>query len=347
MYRLSSCLLAALAAVLGLVPPARAAQDGRADAEKLIRHGVELRRDHDDEAAQREFQKAYDLVHTPRAAGQLGLAEQALGRWEDAERHVSEAIHAAADPWVIKNRTALDQALNTIQAHLGRVEVISDQEGAAVSVNGKEVGHLPLPEPVRVSAGQVDIEVSAPGYTSVQRTVSIVGGQYQKVVIHLPKEAPAPVAQPQPSAGPEPTAPAALPPAPAAEPESSSVRPVLKWTAAGLGGAGLITGVVFTILHQQGVSSFDGSCGGVAPDGRILDKMGNPSSSCDQRYKSNQTDQLAFIVGYAAAGAFAATWLILQLTEPSSSGGSAEHASRGPICLPAPSGVGVSCALRF
>ena len=193
-----------MAAVLGFAPWALAAQDGTAEAEKLIRHGVELRRIHDDDAAQREFQKAYDLVHTPRAAGQLGLAEQALGRWEDAERHVSEAIHAPADPWVVKNRPALDQALNTIQAHLGRIEVIGDQNGAMVSVNAREVGRLPLAEPVRVSAGQVDIQVSAPGYVPVQRTVTIVGGQYQKVVVHLAKEAPAPVPQPQATAGAEP-----------------------------------------------------------------------------------------------------------------------------------------------
>ena len=65
---------------------------------RLIRHGIELRKVHDDEGAAREFQKAYDQVHTPRAAGQLGLAEQALGRWEDAERHVGRRCTRPATP---------------------------------------------------------------------------------------------------------------------------------------------------------------------------------------------------------------------------------------------------------
>ena len=99
---------------------------------------------HDDEGAAREFQKAYDQVHTPRAAGQLGLAEQALGRWEDAERHVGEALHATGDAWVVKNRAILDEALGAIQGHLARVEVIGDPDGADVSVNGRLVGKLPL-----------------------------------------------------------------------------------------------------------------------------------------------------------------------------------------------------------
>ena len=55
---------------------------------------------------------------------------------------------------------------------------------------------------------------------------------------------------------------------------------------------------------------------------------------------------IKFIASYAAAGLFAATWLVLQLTEPAA-GSSAEHASLGPACAPAVSGVGVSCALRF
>jgi hypothetical protein len=58
----------------------------------LIRRGIELRKAHDDPGAVPYFQKAYDLVHTPRAARQPGLAEQALGRWEDAEQHVREAL---------------------------------------------------------------------------------------------------------------------------------------------------------------------------------------------------------------------------------------------------------------
>src|SRR4051812_23115353 len=161
------------------------------EADSLIRHGIELRKAHDDEGAAREFQKAYDQIHTPRAAGQLGLAEQALGRWEDAERHVGEALHAAGDAWVVKNRVILDEALGAIQGHLARIEVLGDPEGADVSVNGRGVGKLPLKEAVRVSAGEVEVELHASGYVPMQRTLTIVAGQYQRLVLHLTKEAPA------------------------------------------------------------------------------------------------------------------------------------------------------------
>src|SRR6478609_9704495 len=126
------------------------ADDRDRESDRLIRHGIELRKALDDEAAALEFQKAYDLIHTPRAAGQLGLAEQALGRWEDAEHHIREAMQASGDPWIVKNQAVLADALGIIQGHLGRVEVMGDPEGADVSVNGRKVGKLPLAEAVPV-----------------------------------------------------------------------------------------------------------------------------------------------------------------------------------------------------
>src|SRR4051812_32537894 len=84
---------------LGIAGGTAFAGGAQQEADKLLRHGVELRKAHNDEAAALEFQKAYDLVHTPRAAGQLGLAKQALGLWEEAERYVGEAVHAAEDAW--------------------------------------------------------------------------------------------------------------------------------------------------------------------------------------------------------------------------------------------------------
>jgi hypothetical protein len=329
--------------------PARA-EDAERQADKLIRHGIELRRRLDDDSAVREFQKAYDLVHSPRAAGQLGLAEQALGRWEDAERHLIEALAASDDPWVTKNRDPLQQSLATTQTHVGRVDVTGEPPGASVSVNGRPVGLLPLPEAVLVSAGQVNVRVSAEGYVSQDRNFPIVGGQYQRVAVNLAKIA---TQAPQPSGAVTPIdgTPAATPAAgstPAAGDEGpSDTRRVLKWTALGLAGAGLVTGVIATVLHSQNSSTFKNQ-GCFDDNGKGVDANRNPVPSCQSALDATNTDQTLMIVGYAAAGVFAATWLVLQLTEPSSAPAAApEQASRWPLCAPSLAGLGISCAARF
>jgi hypothetical protein len=325
------------------------------EADRLIRHGIELRKAHDDEGAAREFQKAYDQVHTPRAAGQLGLAEQALGRWEDAERHVGEALHAPGDAWVVKNRAILDEALGTIQAHLARIEVIGDPEGADVSVNGRVVGKLPLQAPVRVSAGEVEVELHAPGYAAAQRTLAIVGGQYQRLVLHLTREAPAAAGDTpsvtkaggdqRPPSGSTSIAPLIATAPPAEEP--STVRTVLKWSAAGLAAVGLVVGVVATIEHGNNVSAFDNHTPRCFDnDGRAVDASNTPVTACQGNLDSYRSDKTWAIVGFAGAGAFAVTWLILQLTEGSPAP-AAEHALVAPLCAPSLSGLGLSCELRF
>jgi hypothetical protein len=350
-------------AVLILGLGALAAQPGRAEdpqreADRLIRHGIELRKALDDEAAAREFQKAYDLVRTPRAAAQLGLAEQALGRWEDAERHVREALRAPDDPWVAHNRGTLAETMSTIQSHLGRVEVNGDPPGAHVSVNGRPVGDLPLEQAVIVSAGDVDIELRAPGYRPAQRTVRLVAGQYQRVVVHLTPESlpgPAHVDAPPPV---EPAASSAVAatvqasaPAPAAPAGSASItRRVVKWTAGGLALAGLAVGATFTVRHYQNVSAFDAHDPPCADDNgkAVLQGSGAQApAQCQHDLDAYRLDTQVAIGAYVAAGAFAATWLILQLTDDSGPASSGEHAFWRPACAPWGAGVGLSCAARF
>ena len=358
------CVAALL--IAGLDLPRANGAGSNDDAEKLIRHGIQLRKTHDDESAAREFQKAYDLVHTPRAAGQLGLAEQALGRWEDAERHVGEALRATDDAWVTKNQTSLAGALGIIQGHLGRIEVTGDPEGAEVSVNGRPAGRLPLADAVAVSAGEVDVDLRAPGYVPAQRTLTIVAGQYQRLVMHLAKENAGPVGaseQPKPvggesgGAGGTSVAPgSAVAPGPirSVDPVGpSAARTVVKWSAAGAAGLGLVVGVVATILHSQNVSAFDNNPANCGDDnGKAFINGTKPPvpgpASCQNSLDAYRSDKTWEIVGYVGAGAFAVTWLVLQLTEGSSpSPMSVEHAWAMPLCAPSSAGLGLSCVTRF
>src|SRR5687767_13732162 len=104
------------AIVAALLLPAAAAHAQGPEA--LIKRGVELRRQGEDQAALREFQRAHALAPTPRAAAQIGLAEQALERWTDAEAHLNEALRARNDPWIRKNRAVLEESLRTVRGRI-------------------------------------------------------------------------------------------------------------------------------------------------------------------------------------------------------------------------------------
>jgi tetratricopeptide (TPR) repeat protein len=114
----SLALTAPLLVFLAIVasPSRLAFAQSNAEADAAISKGVELRRQNKDEEALAQFQRAYKISATPRAKAQMGLAEQAIGRWADAERDLDEAMTQASDPWIIRQRAVLTEAMAVIAA---------------------------------------------------------------------------------------------------------------------------------------------------------------------------------------------------------------------------------------
>jgi hypothetical protein len=177
-------VLAFVAASLGGQAPAGAADK----VDRLVQEGLELRRNGDDQGAYPLLMDAYGMTRSPRAAAQLGFCEQALGRWADAEVHLSEALKATADPWIRKNRDPIVQSLATVKTHIARIEVVGEPTGSEVSINGAVVGHLPMTTPARVAAGEIVVEIRMAGYARASKTLQVVGGQYQKVLLRAEPE---------------------------------------------------------------------------------------------------------------------------------------------------------------
>src|SRR5215475_9606181 len=141
----------AAALIVGLGLTARPARAGdSAEAEALIRQGVELRAQKKDERALPLFEKAYQISRSPRTAGQLGLVEMALGYFVDAERYLGEAVASPDHPWVAKNLPTLKAQLAAAKAQIGELYIVGEPAGAEVLVNGKPVGKLPLAAPIRL-----------------------------------------------------------------------------------------------------------------------------------------------------------------------------------------------------
>jgi hypothetical protein len=144
--------------------------------EGLMAKGVRLRREGDDAGALATFERAYALVPSPRALGQMALAHQALGHWLEAEQGLVEALRSSSDAWVARNRAYLEESLATARAHLAWLEVDCNVVGAEASIGGALPRRLPLDDAVRIPEGEVSVEVRASGYAPIHRTLKIDGG---------------------------------------------------------------------------------------------------------------------------------------------------------------------------
>jgi hypothetical protein len=214
-YALAGLLLCTWTAIG--VPTARA--DATADAEALLTRGIELRRQGDDAGALELFKQAAEAHSTPRAVAQMGLAEQALGRWVEAEEHLKLALDDANNPWVGRNRETLTRSLAAVSEHIGSIELSCDVAGASVSMNGVLAGRTPLSGPLRAAAGSVVFEIVADGFHPMTRSLQVsAGGLARENVTLVPMRValPPPVVAPvvAPVVTPPPTEPVAPPPVP-------------------------------------------------------------------------------------------------------------------------------------
>jgi tetratricopeptide (TPR) repeat protein len=151
-----------------------------------LERGLELREAGRDDEALEVFESLYEREPEPRVLVQIALAEQALGRWIDAEAHLEEALQRP-DDWVAARREVLESALEDIRQHLGWLELRGAPEGSRVSVDGREAAVLPLQEPLRLVAGSVVVEVAHPEHHPWSRPVAVpAGGRARERVTLVP-----------------------------------------------------------------------------------------------------------------------------------------------------------------
>jgi hypothetical protein len=265
------------------------------EVDDLISRGVKLRGEGKDAEALDLFRQAYEISRGPRALAQLGLAEQALGRWVEAESHLKAALDSRDDQWVRSHRQALEGALRYVGQQLGSVEVLSNVNGAKVEVDGKGAGQLPLSQPIRVAAGTHTLTLTCEGYHPAERRFTVSPGGLARETIDL---APIKVAQAEPpkkeldlaptTSGPS-ASPAVVAPVEPAEEKAS----ILPWIAAGSAVAAVAVGAIFLGVRAGHVSKFnDAHCPGDA----ICE---------DERSAANSAQTIATI-GFIGGGALAA-----------------------------------------
>lgn len=259
----------ALALIVAGVPLSARAEDTD-DAQ--TKRALQLRREGRDAEALDLFRRAYGASPTPRNLAQIALAEQALGRWVDAERDLVQALASADDAWIARTRATLERSLAAIREHLGSLDVTGGVPGAEVWVNGARAGVLPLDAPLRIEAGSVVVEVRATGYTSVRRVTSVEPGGTAREPITLVPIAPPSTESP---ATPPPTVTPPVVPPPVAPPAPDRLLRGASYVAFGVGALGVGAGVYFGIRTLAVKSDRDASCGasscatsqGVALDG--------------------------------------------------------------------------------
>jgi len=295
----------------------------------LLQRGYELRGEGRDAEALVVIQQAWDRCHTPRALGQLGLAEAATGRWVEANVHLTEALAMASDAWIVRNHDLLAEGQRQVAPHVGRLELYDGVPGAEVLIDGRPVGTLPLREPLRVVAGTALLTVRAPGHMTLNRTVTITAGHVVRERVPMPLtpvEAPAARVAPEEGRGVREARPGPVT-------TGGGTQRTLAWVAAG-GAVALLGGGIAATVVQAGADAYISDAANLCA----------AAGACAEQRDTQDTAHTLSIVGYVGAGALAVTSAVLFLTAPS---GTRARATGALACGLGPGTAGVACAVNF
>lgn len=319
-------------ALLAVTSFARAQNAPSSALDATITQALALRVEGRDAEALTLLTRAWDETHSPRARAQMARAEQALGRWLDAEEHMSEAL-TSDDPWIVARRASLEAERALVRSHLGRVEVLGLPDGARIRVDGRGPYTVPLSEPAWSAVGTVLIEVEAAGHFPIARRVVVdVGSTTRETItlVRVPLE-PAPVAPPAPPVA---VAPPSAPVVRDAPPDGSSARATLGVASLLAGGTFALGGLAAHIARELTVSAAaDHGCG-YDLSGRLVGP-----GDCAERVSTVDVTAALAVTGYVTGAVFVGAGIALIATAP--------RARTRAAWSCAPSWRGAACEWRF
>jgi len=234
MYRTLAAVPLVAALGLTLAPSPCFAQDDastRQAASNRFNRGIELYEEGDFSAALVEFNRAYDLSPNYRVLYNIALAQYQLGDYAGALESLERYLEDGGSEIGAEKRASVQKELAKMRDRVGTITIVVPEEGASITVDGRDLGTTPLGGPVRVSIGRREIVVSKDG-RRVTKRVEVATGDDLRVELDLPEATDAPV--PTPTPDPKGT-----------EPDPNYVPAGVLW---GFAGAGAIASVVTGVL---------------------------------------------------------------------------------------------------
>lgn len=328
--------LAVAAVVLSVSGAARAQES--AEVEAILKRGIQLRREGQDEAALAVFQEAEaQAPNSVRVLLHVATAAQAASKWLLADEYLRKADAHSNDPYYTKYRNEIEEVKNITAQRVGHFRAVGEPSGAEVILNGQVVGTLPMENPKTLEAGTYVLEVNKPGFFRLRRPISVPGGVLTRETVELNERGPNDPATPGDPGTP-------------AEPPSFWASSGMTWTLAGIAAAAGVTSGVSFLLRERAAEHWNDNdrclSSTVTDQNKSREELcGNVRNDIDT---AEQVGIVSGVVGIAFAGAALTHWIATSgNSEPGTdSTAKREHKSTGSVQC-SPGLMNVVCAGTF
>jgi PEGA domain-containing protein len=283
---------------------------------QTFKEGIEAFDRRDFEAARVAFLQTFALKPSaPVVRRNLGLAEIYSGHYLDGARRLGRVIHTT-DEGTSMDRARMVESLKKAEAHLERITVEVNVEGAEIQIGDVDLGVSPLPFAWYLEPGSYDVRISKPGFAPYSETRLARAGNAQHLRVHLkPLGA---MAEPSPAL--ETTSePVTLPPP---ELDRTGPSPWILIVGSTLTAGGLVGGLTLTLLAADNADKVERigdtltGVGCIAPNGRACAELADAAAEHDRQLR---WATVSFALG-AAAGVSTIVYALLSSSHRSSMG---------------------------
>ena len=161
-----------------------------AEAERHFERGIELVQREQWGDALAAFEDSMRIFPTQTTLFNRALCLRLLDRATDAVTAFEEILDRYGTEIEASRQAEIQRELTNLRSRVGRIAVRAGEiRGAAVVVDGAEVGRTPLSRPVVVTPGSHNVEVRAEGFETFNQQISVTGGAVQTVEVSLRRAA--------------------------------------------------------------------------------------------------------------------------------------------------------------
>jgi len=173
-----------LLTILAQALPSTGDPQAKAEAQALMSQGTKLYEQGDVAGALEKFQAAYAAFPSPKLMFNIAQANRALSRPVEAMEAFEKFLVGAADSPSEKIADAR-KSVAQLQEKLGRIQIDCDTTEAEVSVDGKRVGLIPLPDPIWATPGRHQVTAKHAGLAPAIEDVDVTAGSVTTVNMRM------------------------------------------------------------------------------------------------------------------------------------------------------------------
>jgi tetratricopeptide (TPR) repeat protein len=146
-----------------------------------------------------EFERAYQLSGNYKVLYNIGQVRIQLGRYAKAKEALEDYLKTGAAGLSPDRIQAVNKDLATLAERTASLNVLTQEVGADISLDGKVIGTSPLTAPVIVDAGEHNLVLHKSGFYDSAQSVTLAGHDQVELTVELK---PIPMAvQPKPGDG--------------------------------------------------------------------------------------------------------------------------------------------------